>query len=418
MISSHRLERMLFNNLTWPMSKRLLMLGGSKLQVPAIQQARQQGCYVIICDYLPGNPGRSIADEYHNVSTTDREAVLRLAQTLRIDGIVAYASDPAAPTAAYVANALGLPGNPYQSVLTLTRKDLYREFLAANGFNTPRFRTVTTAAEARIAGCGLIWPVVIKPVDSSGSRGVTIVEEQDSVEAACATALAFARHKAIVIEEYVDTEYRQLQFEGDGFVCDGRLVFRAFCDGNFDRLGSPVVPIGVTFPSVYGREIQERAHSEIQRLVSLLGIERGALNFDIRVDRQGQIFLMEIGPRNGGNMLPQVIQRSTGVDLIDYTLRSALGLDCSDLKTAEVNGFHASYVLHAIEDGVFEGISFSDTIQARIVSRDIWVKPGQSVSRFDGSHKALGTLTLEFATFENMRHAIENMEQHVRVNLQ
>lgn len=396
--------------------KTLLMLGGSAAQVAGIRYARQRGYHVVLCDYLPDNPGRQLADEYYGASTTDLDAVLQLARKLRIDGIVAYGSDPAAVTAAYVGNALGLPSNPYQSVVTLARKDLFRAFLADNGFNTPRFRTFTTPAEAAAKAAGLDWPVVVKPVDSSGSKGVSIVRDRQDLPAACETALSFARFKAGIVEEYVQTD-SPLQLEGDGFVCDGCLVFRAFCDGNFDPLGSPVVPIGVTFPSIYGKEIQDRAHADIQRLLSLLRIERGALNFDIRVDRQGRIFLIEIGPRNGGNLLPQVIQRATGVDLNDYIFRSALDLDCSDLTMAPIVGYHGSYVLHTNRDGIFRGVAFSDAIEPHIRAREIWATPGQPVRRFDGSHQTLGLLMLEFESFAQMRDAMLHMEQHVAVLL-
>src|SRR5690606_12140967 len=116
--------------------------------IPPIRYALQQGHYVITCDYLPQNPGHKLAHEYHNVSTTDKEAVLALAKQLRVDGVVAYASDPSAPTAAYVAEQLGLPGNPYQSVQILARKDLFRAFLAEHGFNVPRSRSFYERSEA------------------------------------------------------------------------------------------------------------------------------------------------------------------------------------------------------------------------------------------------------------------------------
>ena len=107
------------------MQKRILFLGASQFQMAPIVYAKEQGYYVITCDYLPDNPGHKFADEYHNVSTTDKEAVLELAKKMHIDGIVAYASDPAASTQAYVGNKLGLPSNPYTSVMILTRKDYY-----------------------------------------------------------------------------------------------------------------------------------------------------------------------------------------------------------------------------------------------------------------------------------------------------
>ena len=114
------------------------MLGGSLAQVPSIKKAKEMGLYVITCDYLPGNPGHRFADEYYNVSTTDKEQVLELAKTLDLDGVVCYASDPAAPTAAYVAEALGLPTSPYRSVDILCNKYKFRKFLKEHGFCTPK----------------------------------------------------------------------------------------------------------------------------------------------------------------------------------------------------------------------------------------------------------------------------------------
>ena len=109
--------------------KKLLMLGGSLYQTFAIKEAKRLGYYVITADYLPSNPGHKYSDEYHNISTTDKEAVLKLAKKLEVDGVVAYASDPAAPSAAYVCEKMGLPTSPYKSVEILSNKDLFRQFL-------------------------------------------------------------------------------------------------------------------------------------------------------------------------------------------------------------------------------------------------------------------------------------------------
>jgi len=131
------------------MQKCILFLGGAASQIPSIKYAKEQGHYVITCDYLPENPGHRYADEYYNVSTTDKEAVLVLARELNIDGIVAYASDPAAPTQAYVGNELGLPSNPYESVLILTRKDLFRDFLKKNDFYVPKSASFYSFSKAK-----------------------------------------------------------------------------------------------------------------------------------------------------------------------------------------------------------------------------------------------------------------------------
>ena len=118
--------------------KKILFLGGAPTQIPPIKYALEQGHHVITLDYLPNNPGHKLSHNFYNISTTDKEAVLEVAKAENIDAIVAYASDPAAPTAAYVSEKMGLPGNPYKSVEVLARKDLFREFLAKHNFNVPR----------------------------------------------------------------------------------------------------------------------------------------------------------------------------------------------------------------------------------------------------------------------------------------
>ena len=117
--------------------KKILLLGGSAQQVVAIETAKRLGYYTVLCDYLDDNPGQYVADKFYLTSTTDKEAVLKVAMDEEVDGVLAYASDPAAPTAAYVAEKMSLPGNPYESVDILCNKDKFRKFLEENNFCTP-----------------------------------------------------------------------------------------------------------------------------------------------------------------------------------------------------------------------------------------------------------------------------------------
>ena len=117
--------------------KKILLLGGSAQQIVAIETAKRLGYHTILCDFLSDNPGQYVADKFYLVSTTDKEAVLKVALDENVDGVLAYASDPAAPTAAYVAEKMELAGSPYESVDILCNKDKFRSFLSQNGFCTP-----------------------------------------------------------------------------------------------------------------------------------------------------------------------------------------------------------------------------------------------------------------------------------------
>src|SRR5690625_3344443 len=175
--------------------KKILLLGGSRQQIVAIEAAKKQGYYTILCDFLPDNPGQQYSDEFHCVSTTDKKAVLEIAKKREIDGIVAYGSDPAAPTAAFVAEKMGLPTNPYESVKLLTNKDKFRKFLARHDFHTPKAKGYSSVKTAMNEIKEFKLPVIIKPVDSSGSKGVSKLESLEDLEKQMTVALNFSRVK-------------------------------------------------------------------------------------------------------------------------------------------------------------------------------------------------------------------------------
>ena len=299
------------------MRKKILFLGAAHTQLPPLIYARSQGHWTITCDYLPDNPGHKLANESYPLSTTDKEAVLDLASSLNIDGVVAYATDPAAPTAAFVAENLGLPGNPYDSVLTLARKDSFRAFLDANGFNVPKSRAFSDTREARN---GLRKWVSLPILNRSTHLEAKALREDDSSGlyrriCTCSEILSREtnRYRAGDCADFQSGCWRR--------VCGKRamLAFRCWADEHFDKLCNGLVPIGQTFPTVQSEDQLMKAHVETQRLLSLLGIKTGALNFDIIFDDHGELYFLEIGPRNGGCLIPEVIRYATGVDLIKYT---------------------------------------------------------------------------------------------------
>ena len=141
-----------------------MLLGGLRYLLPVIEAAHQQGYYVITVDYLPNNFAHKYSDEYHNVSIIDKEAVLKLAQELQIDGIMSFAVDPGVITAAYVAEKLGLPFQcSYKSTCILQDKHLFRKFLAENGFNCPNAKGYNSADDALKDVDYFNWPVIVKP---------------------------------------------------------------------------------------------------------------------------------------------------------------------------------------------------------------------------------------------------------------
>ena len=277
--------------------KKLLLLGGSAQQIIAIKKAKELGYKTILCDYLKDNPGQYVADVFYQESTTDKQKILEIAKKECIDGIVAYASDPAAPTAAYVAEKLSLPGNPYKSVEILCNKDKFREFLEENNFCTPKAKGYNDYEELMEEIEKFKFPIMIKPVDSSGSKGVSKIISKEEIKKKFDYAMSFSRAKRVIIEEYV--ENLGYQVAGDGFSVNGKLVFRSFANDHFDEKSpNKYTPVAASFPSIFSNEIQNKIHGEVQKALKILKMKDGAYNFDIRVDKNYNVYLMEIGPRN------------------------------------------------------------------------------------------------------------------------
>lgn len=399
--------------------KKILLLGGSAQQVIAIEKAKELGYYTVLCDFLSDNPGQYAADVFYLVSTTDKEAVLQVAREEKVQGILAYASDPAAPTAAYVAEKMGLPGSPYASVDILCNKDKFRAFLAGNGFCTPRAAGYDSvaAALADLEKGRFVFPVIAKPVDSSGSKGVIRIDSVQEAEEKLRYSMSFSRGGRMIVEEYV--EMLGYQIAGDGLSVDGKLVFRYFANDHFNpSCVNPFVPISASFPYNMPAWVQDKVHGEIQRLITLLHMGTTTYNFDLRIDKDYNVYLMEIAPRDGGNYIPQIIRYATGVDLVDCSVRAAMGEDLSGLTFGEPSGYWAYFAVHSLRDGVLERIEIDQEVEMNNIRENhILKKPGDAIQAFTGANTTLGILLMEFDSMEQMLHMMDHSEEWIRIVL-
>ncbi|WP_461642045.1 ATP-grasp domain-containing protein [Labilibaculum euxinus] len=395
--------------------KKILLLGGSYFQVPSVLSAKKLDYHVITCDFAPENPGHQYADEYYNISTTDKELVLELAKKLEIDGIVAYASDPAAPTAAYVSEKMELPGNSYQSVKILAEKDLFRDFLQKNGFNLPKSKGFESLADALLEIDDFTFPLMVKPVDSSGSKGVRKIHSAGELVSAFEYAMSFSRTKRIVMEEFLVKKGPQIH--GDVFVCGGKICFCYLGDHHFDEKVNPFVPYSTTLPSIHSTAVLSRIELELQRLFDLLAIKQGAFNIEVRIDEDDRIFLMEVGPRNGGNLVPQLEQYASGFNMVNATVEAAMGKKII-VDHIHKEGFFAYYVLHSDRDGPLKEITISPDLTENILEKHIFKNIGDSVISFQGSNATIGVLLLQFSSEDEMYEKIDNSEKYIQIELE
>ena len=378
--------------------KRIMILGGNIVQAEATLAARRQGYYTVSTDLHTDNPGHAVADEYCPVDITDREAVLREASRIGIDGIVPYTSDVLAPVAAYVAETMGLPGNPCAAVDVMTHKDRFRDFLRSHGFPTPRGKGFRDIGDATAYFRTLGGAAMMKPVDSAGSKGVFKVCREDDIVRHWQETMAYSAEKTVIIEDFIERE--GLQQDGDIFVANGRIVFWGVGDQHKDPI-APYVPAMLSFPSTMRPAHTERARELVQQILSALGFRQGPCNVEYVVSTSGEVYIMEIGPRNGGNLIPFALQECTGVDLTALTVRQAVG-DSVEIPAWDYACCALAVVLHARRDGVFRGVEIAEKYRPSLCRTFLFRREGDAVSRFHNGGDTVGTMTFRFDSREEM----------------
>lgn len=395
--------------------KKVMLLGGLRYLLPVIEAAHKLGYYVITCDYLPNNIAHKYSDEYHNVSIIDKEAVLVLARELQIDGIMSFAVDPGVVTAAYVQEQMGLPAfGPYESVCILQNKDRFRNFLTKHGFNVPKAKGFFSIEDAMFEKYWYPWPVIVKPTDSAGSKGVTRVERWEDLRPALEIAFEHSLSKRVIVEEFI--EKAGCSSDTDSFSVDGELKFVSFSAQRFDEHASnPYTPSAYSWPSTMSLAQEEELTSEIQRLLKLLGMRTSIYNIETRVGTNGKPYIMEVSPRGGGNRLAEMLRFATGVDLITNAVRAAVGDEVVDVEQKPYDGHWAEVVLHADNEGKFQELRIRDDMKRYVFEEDIWVEIGEHVSAFNAANNAVGTLVLKFDSHEKLEKALSCQNDWLKV---
>lgn len=400
--------------------KKLMILGGSAFIIPVIEKAHELGCYVITCDYLPDNTAHAYSDEYCNVSVIDKEAVLEAAKKHNIDGIISFACDPGVVSAAYAAEKLGLPfQGPYESVRILQDKGLFRKYLEDHGFNSPHSKRYTDKNAPFSDIDYFKWPVIVKPVDSAGSKGVTKVEDPADLPAAIETALSECHNGAFIIEDFIT--FKKHHADGDFFTVDGKVVFGNLADQlNDEKAVNPFTPTMLIWPSSMEKEEEKALVGEVQKLVTLLGMETGIYNVEACIAADNKPYIMEVSPRGGGCRIAEIQRMAYGADLIENEIRHAVGLPLTKIEEAECDGHWVGIDVHLASDkgGILKSISFDPEVEEKIKYSAITAKQGDVVKPFTGANMTLGTLFLRFDSREELDETMSRSREWMKIDVE
>ena len=373
--------------------KTLLILGAGKEQVAAIAAAKARAVRTVVLDMNPQAEGRVLADEFFCVSTRDRDAILKFIAGYpgRIDGVITIASDiPHMVSAA--AEALGVRHIPVSVAELCVHKLHMKEVLRDAGVNVPSFVRISALADLKnfIARTG--GPVVIKPVDNSGARGVMRLTRDMDIAAAFDYSRKFSYSGEVIAEKFI----AGLQISTEGLMLDNRFVCTGFADRNYSRLDDGVtfmVEDGGDIPSLLKDDAKRLVEAEFEKAVRALGIDWGPAKGDMIFGEDGKPYVIEIAARlSGGNFCYDKVPWSTGVDIVDILVDMAVGnpvdparfVPTRHLATSQRYFFPAPGTIREIR-GV---TAAAGTEYVRKV--DVWARPGDRVSALENHPSRVG----------------------------
>lgn len=305
------------------MMKKIAIIGASYLQVPLIKKAKKMGFETHVFAWQVGDEGEKIADFFYPISIVEKEEILSKCREIRIDGIVSIASDLATITVNFVANRLGLIGNSDECTVVSTNKHAMRECFEKNGDPSPRSVYVNSRDE--LAELNLNFPLIVKPVDRSGSRGITKVMDRKELQKAFDYAVEQSFEKAAVVEEFVTGE----EFSVECISWEGKHTFLTVTKKY--TTGAPsFIETGHMEPA----EISSFEENEIVRVVfhalDSLGVTYGASHSEVKLGEDGKVRIIEIGARMGGdNIGSSLVELTTGVDFVKAVIEIAMGIEPS-----------------------------------------------------------------------------------------
>ncbi|MDO4601504.1 MAG: ATP-grasp domain-containing protein [Eubacteriales bacterium] len=300
--------------------KKIMILGAGIYQVPLIRAAKKMGLTVIVASIKGDYPGFALADKVYYINTTDREAILKAAVSEKIDGICTTGTDVAVSSIGYVCEQMGLSGISKEAADLVTDKAKMKEAFQKGGVSASDFRKVFSCEEAKNAAEEIGFPVVIKCVDSSGSRGITLVKEAGGVFAAAEQAFSCSKKDYILVEEALSGT----EIGVDGVVQDGRLVFLAPHDKFVYKSKKITIPAGHSFPYSGGKAAEKEIRHQMELAVAALGLENCFFNADVFVKGE-KVSVIEVGGRTGATCIPELISLYYSFDFYKKILKSAMG---------------------------------------------------------------------------------------------
>lgn len=370
--------------------KKLMILGAGIYQVPLIQKAKELGLFTIVVS-IPGNyPGFADADQICYLDTRDKEAILSAAQEEQIAGICTAGTDVAVASIGYVCSHMGLAGISEEAALTVTDKWRMKEAFRKGGVSTADFEQVFSPEDAEKAAGRLGYPICLKAVDKSGSRGIQKVSSPAELRSAWSESRRVTDREYLLAEEYIDAH----EIGVDGFIRDGKPVLLVPHDKFVCRAGNVTIPAGHRFPYRADNALLTEISRQITRAAAATGLDNCPFNADVFV-RGNRAWIIEIGGRSGATCIPELMSCFCGYSYYEAMIRAALG-ERPDFPSPAGRPCMAK-LLFSETGGILENIN-RKSLDSPELSKSIWhldYGTGDRIPKVHNGTDRIGHLIME-----------------------
>jgi len=395
------------------MGKNILILGGSHGDIPLILAAQKMGFNVITTGNRPNDIGHNYSDEYYKADYSDKSWVLELAVGLNISGICAT-DDVSAVSASYVADKLGLPGHDsYKTTLLIHHKDKYRHFALKNNIPTPfasKYNSIKSAKKFIKDTEKFKFPLIVKPVDASGGRGISKANNINEYNKAIEKAFSVSGVGRIVVEEFIEGSRHGFS----AFLYKGKVKFY-FSDNEHYYLNQYRVG-AASSPSTVPKSVEEELCRQSEKMAELLSLKDGIFHVQYILKDEKEPIIIEVCRREPGDLYIKFVEYATGVDYPKWIVRESLGLDCGGINHSETKGFFTRYCVKAKKRGRITNISFDNSIKENIIDKFMWWKKGDAVNNI--MNDTFGIVFLEFESMEEMILKTNLLDNLIQVSVE
>lgn len=374
--------------------RKILIIGASLLQLPAILKAKEMGFYVGVVDYNPDAVGIKYADEFFNVSTIDTEGILETAKSFQPKGIMTLATDMPMCAIASVTRELNLPGISVESALKATDKGEMIQAFKEHGVDIPWFYIVKNLDKLEAISENITFPCIVKPVDNAGSRGVILVNDSTELNNAYKYSKTHSRNGTVIIEEFMTGN----EVSVETMAINGEIHILAITDKI--TTGPPhFVEMGHSQPSQLPEAVLQKVKNLTVKAMQALCINNGPAHVEIMITPSGPK-MIELGARMGGDCITShLVPLSTGIDMVKATIELAVG-ETPDLTPKFNKGSAIRYF--NVKPGIIQKITVMEEVEKIPGIKEIVFTKGvgETATQIQSSTDRLGYVVAQGETEE------------------